>query len=202
MKNRNVFIKIRGFSAILLIMVPVVLLAQNNTYDSISVIELTDDEELNIVRDIRAKFKTINENISTYSKVEVDLMGHSTEGGYYLKYLDKNEIKKVSVTYYGETAKLEIEYYLWEGKVFFIFHQHFRYNSPIYLNIDLPEEGIEAYDENKTVVEENRYYFKDNKLIRWINNDKNKVSRTSDEFRDTQIELIDDIKFILDEVAQ
>lgn len=154
------------------------------------------DSENEVINDIRSKFKIINNNCNSYEKVDKDLMGHSTEGGNIKAFYDKTDLKKIIAYYYGETGKVINEYYLWDDKVFFIFTRNFVYNSPITMTINDPSIGLEAYDESKTKIKENRYYFSKNKLIQWMDPDKKKVNRESKEFLDKQTELLEDIEFI------
>lgn len=160
------------------------------------ILKISKNKEDSIVNDIRKKFQIINSNYLSYQKADKDLMDYSSEGGHLAVYYDKSELKKIIASYFGETGKIIIEYYFWDDNIFFIFHQEYKYNSPIYITTDDPDSGLEAYDEAKTIVFANRYYFSGDKLIRWLDHDKNKVDRNSSKYIDKQSELLKDIEFI------
>lgn len=161
-------------------------------------VSLTPTEEAAIIKDIRAKFSLINTDLHSYEQRSGDIEEYSTEGGEYTVYYDGEDPLKIEAIYYGEMGRVAIDYYLWDRKVFFVFHQRFSYNSPIYITEDIPEQGIEAFDDSKTSIEENRYYFYKNSLIRWLDNEKNKVDPSSNEYKEEEIRSLEDIEFILD----
>jgi len=55
--------------------------------------------------------------------------------------------------------------------------QEFSYNAPMY---------IEDFDEEQTSVVENRYYFYEDNLIQWLDNDKKYISDDTDTFSEKQ----------------
>lgn len=158
--------------------------------------KLTESEENEIVIDIRKKFTEIENNCKTsYKRTSKDLNDYSTEGGSVSVFSDKDQIRKAKTIFYGETGKAITEYYFWDNKVFFIFRQNYRYNSSIYITEDT-EEGFEAYDENKTKIYEDRYYFLNETLVRWIDENKEKIDRYSSSFNEKQKAILEDIEFI------
>jgi len=149
---------------------------------------LSDSEEKKVVLDIREKFKEIENNYSTkYKRVEKELNDYSTEGGVAELYYDNDLLRKVITSFYGETGKVITEYFLWGGQVFFIYEREFIYNMPMYM---------ESYDETKTEVIENRFYFEKENLIRWIDKDHKKVDKISTLFIKKQAETTEEIKLI------
>ncbi|MCH2042847.1 MAG: hypothetical protein MK212_01810 [Saprospiraceae bacterium] len=129
------------------------------------------DAEENIIQSIKNKYRSIVSRCKhDYRKTEKDLYGFSSEGADVKCYYDGNQLRRVYITYYGEMGKAVNDYYIWNDEVFFVYRADYQYNSPI---TAVGEEGIEAFDENKTTVSENRYYFDDGKLIQWIDEDKN-----------------------------
>ncbi len=79
---------------------------------------------------------------------------------------------------YGETGKMVRDFYFYQGKLFFIFEQNFIYNRPIGWDEEMAKENndTEWFDEHKTVVEEARFYIKNDCLIRWLDKDKNEIN--------------------------
>lgn len=124
---------------------------------------LSLEQQIQEIRDVYAK---VNKNLSTYKVTEVANEG-STEGGTDKVYIHNNGIVKITQEYLGEMGKRNIEYYFTEkGDLRFVFDRTTHYNSPMY--ITEAGEGMEAFDLKKSKFEENRYYFYNNKMIRWL----------------------------------
>jgi len=79
---------------------------------------------------IKSQFAEINKNLKSYKKVEKTDTIESTEGNEVLLYYKGNEIKKVAVTYYGETGKAIQEYYFFDKKLIFCYCVDYHYNRP------------------------------------------------------------------------
>lgn len=138
--------------------------------------EETPKTEEEIIAEIRAKFEEINKNSASYQTKSMDLTGESTEGGELKSYYQNEALQKADVNYYGEMGKLTEEYYFSEGNVFFVFTQQHAYDQPIYM------EGSKVV---KT--EEHRYYFHNNKLIRWLDPNKEKVADADFKQKESEI---------------
>lgn len=165
----------------------------------VSFIDNIDEEK--VISDIREKFKSINENAeTTYIKKEHEIEASSSEGSEVYSYYDKNDLRKIHVSFYGEIGKSIIEYYFWNESVFFIFRQDYAYNSSIYNFEDMPELGIEAHDPEKTIIEENRFYFNQNKLIRWLDPEKKQIDPLIPEFRQKEFELVGETESIQSQI--
>ena len=114
----------------------------------------------NIISDIRREYKNINSDTNLIV-IEKDFTGLSTEGGILFSYYDETILRKSVLRFYGEMGKRVDEYYFKDGKLIFLFKKEFFYNQPIYI-----EDGFEI---EKT--EENRFYFHEEKLIMWLDNE-------------------------------
>lgn len=136
-------------------------------------VQKTEEE---IISDIREKFGAINYNINSYRKEKKDLMGESTEGGKLEGYYKNGELKKIVTSYYGEMGKLIEEYYFWGNDLFFVFIQNYSYNIPMYMD-----------DSKVDKIDENRYYFHNDNLIRWLDTDKEKVADSKFNQKETEI---------------
>ena len=130
-----------------------------------------------LVRQIRTKYTAIRENLKCYDTTSTALSGESTEGGESIAQYDGKNIKYIEVTYYGETGKTKTEYYFDNGQLFFVFETVYTYNRPIYWNAKTAKENNDTvtYNSSKTIVNEDRCYFHQEKLIRWLDNDKKEV---------------------------
>jgi hypothetical protein len=112
------------------------------------------------IQSIRQHYTSINQKVASYRKVKKALSGYSAEGGELLAYFHGPSIMKMVATHMGETGKATEEYYYWQGKLIFVLRTDFRYDKPF----------------GKVVSKrESRFYFKDDKLIKWINEDGKEV---------------------------
>lgn len=128
------------------------------------------------IESIREHYAEINRKASSYRKVKKELSGFSAEGGELLAYFHGPSIMKMAATFFGETGKATEEYYYWEGKLIFVLQTDHRYDKPL---------------SGKVVKKtENRFYFKDDKLIRWIDENGKQVATDSPEFNDKQTEFL------------
>ena len=117
---------------------------------------------------IRQQYAAINRGAAKYKKVKKELLGFSAEGGELVAYLSGPSIVKISATFYGEIGRATDEYYYSNEKLIFVYRKHLHYSGQL---------------TGKVVrTTENRYYFKDEKLIRWIGEDGKQVSSASSEF--------------------
>lgn len=115
-----------------------------------------DSTELIILK-IRKEYVSINADYKKYRISLKDIMGLSTEGGELKNYYDGDELKKSVLNLFGEMGKSIREYYFAGKQVFFCYERNTEYDKPIYKN-----------DMRIKKIEENRYYFNREKMIRWI----------------------------------
>ena len=126
------------------------------------------------IKDIRSKYNTIKYHLASYDTTMTQIWDESTEGGQAIAYYDKNIVLKlIEVTWFGETGKRITEYCFDNGKLIFAFDQDFDYNRPIYWDEKKAKEidDKEIFDPKKTIVKQDRYYFKNEKLFLWLDND-------------------------------
>jgi hypothetical protein len=142
-----------------------------------------------VISNIEEECKKISSDASL-TVVEKDLMGLSAEGGVLLSYYDKSKnLKKATVTFYGEMGKKVIEYYYKNGGLMFCLQQQLYYNQPIY---------IEGFQVDK--IEESIYYFHNQSLIKWTDINKASMDTGSEEATKIAEELLAEANAILNEV--
>ena len=156
-------------------------LAQEAKVESNNTSRANDSTEI-LISKIRKEYNKINSDSSKLRIVKEDRSGQSTEGGELKKFYDGDNLRKAILVLYGETGKSITEYYFANGRLFFAYERIEEYNKPIY------ENGTKV---NK--VEENRYYFNNLRLIRWINSGK---MINNSLYPAKEKELLDDIKDI------
>ena len=136
------------------------------------------------IQTIRQQYASINRSAAKYKKVKKELLGFSAEGGELVAYLSGPSIVKISATFYGEMGRATDEFYYSNDKLIFIFRRHSHYRAPL---------------TGKVVrTTENRYYFKDDKLIRWIGEDGKQVPATAPEFTQGESRLLASSKQFID----
>lgn len=111
---------------------------------------------------IRQQYAAINKRAARYKKVQKELSGFSTEGGALVAYFDGPAVVKIAAIYYGESGRANEEYYYQNGKLIFVYRKDFTYDKP------LSGRVVNTKD--------NRFYFQNDRLIRWINENGKEVS--------------------------
>ncbi|WP_041649361.1 hypothetical protein [Marivirga tractuosa] len=143
---------------------------------------LTTFSQTDGITEIKKLYQETQDNKSIYKTQTQDDFENSSEGGVIIAYKDSKEVRLIEAKYYGHMGKTEAEFYYLNGQIYFIFLKEFRYNMP-------PTES--GFDQTKTTMEESRYYFWDNRMIRWISPDGESVDTESPEFMKTSIENYD-----------
>jgi hypothetical protein len=125
---------------------------------------------------IRREYAAINKGVSRYRKVKKDLSGFSLEGGEMTAYFRGPQIVKIVAIHYGEGGRTLEEYYYRNGQLIFVFEK--------VLNYDRPLSG-------KVVsTTENRFYYNDGELIRWIDATGKPVAVDAEYYSVKQNELL------------
>ena len=133
---------------------------------------------------IRQHYTDINKNARLYRRVKKNLSGFSTEGGQLVAYFHGPSIMKMVATFLGESGKATEEYYYWNGRLIFVFRTEDRYDKPL----------------SGKVVEkkESRFYFTDDKLLRWIDESGKQVPSESNLYTEKQNEYLKGSKDLVD----
>lgn len=119
----------------------------------------------NDILSIRTRVEKVNTESASYyvSALENYEAVVTTEGNEILFYSDKNNIKLIKETYFGETGKTVIWNYLENNDVYFIFKEYYTYKLPI------SDNKFDATDFSK---KEERFYIKNNRIIKWMQGKK------------------------------
>jgi hypothetical protein len=128
------------------------------------------------IESIRQHYATINQNVARYRRVKKNLSGFSAEGGELNAFFHGPTVMKMVATFFGETGRTVEEYYFWNGQLIFILQTENRYDKPL---------------SGKVVKKtENRFYFKDDKLIRWLDENGKEVASDSAEYGTKQTDYL------------
>jgi hypothetical protein len=123
----------------------------------------------------RVKYQQNRNNKESYEITKVDLTGEINENTHSTAYYEGNDLKIIEVIYLADIGHRQIEYYFDKGNLFFALER----NQPPDKIIAIGKKSNDNNTENYTVTE-NRYYFYNDKLIRWYDNEKKEVDITSD----------------------
>ena len=105
------------------------------------------------------------------------------------------------VVFYGETGKAIEEYYVRNGRLIFMYRGLHRYNVPIYLTPERAKGiGSDPFDPEKTTVAEERYYFHDSKMIRWVDIDKKEVSPDTNDFKEAETAVLNSFRMFVSKI--
>lgn len=139
---------------------------QSSPFVNIAIKSAGDSTEF-IIQRIRKEYASINADSAKYRVSSKNVFDMSTEGGEIKNYFEGEILRKSVVMFFGEIGKSYSEYYFSNNKIFFCYERISSYNKPMYIK-----------DLHILKVEENRYYFENQKLIRWLDNSKKVVAKT------------------------
>jgi hypothetical protein len=126
---------------------------------------------------IRQRYAAINKNIRKYKTVRKELSGFSLEGGELIAYFNGPRIVKITAAYFGESGRATEEYYYSNEKLIFVFRRDYTYNEPMSGKVV------------STIA--NRFYFGNDRLIRWIDEKGMTRSSAESEYQAKQKELLE-----------
>lgn len=113
----------------------------------------------NVLQHIRDRYQEINKNIQSYRVETVDIPGISTEGADVTGYFAGDTLQMIVEAVYGEMAKSRLEVYYDKGAPVFFYDREYRYEVPMYDS---------TFNEHKMAIDEERTYFHQGKMVRWI----------------------------------
>jgi len=152
------------------------------TFLNFSFVSAQNEEE--IIKQIRQQFKTINDEIKTYA-IKSDML-HIKESATDVDitaYYKGDQLMKVEEIFLGDMSETSNHYYFWNKQLFFIFSTNTYYKSN------------DGYTES--IVAENRYYFSNNKQIRWLFGNSKKDKNSNDFKNREKAWLKEAAKFLL-----
>lgn len=136
----------------------------SNQHSKGSLTETAQLDTSEVIINLRKWYSEINSCQVKYRKIVKALMGQSSEGGELTGYFENDSLKKIAAIYFGDMGKSITEYYFKNNKLFFVFTIDSLYDKLFYM------EGYKI-----STIEENRYYFFNDTLIRWLGKDKKSV---------------------------
>lgn len=135
-------------------------------------------DTVEVVSKIREKVESIN-SAKDLNSSKLDMFEYSSEGGELIVLSKNDSVKKLIATYYGSIGKVIEEYYIDKNNLIFVFTVEITYDKP-----------ITQYPVSIVSKAENRYYFWEGKLIRWLDENKNQVNPDSEIFKVREEEVL------------
>ena len=134
------------------------------------------------IEPIKKECKEIDKNLTTYRLKSVDVAAKPGAAGAIIGYLTKTrELVKATVESSDDKGRKFEEYYFDDGKIACVRQISFVYNKPQYYTRDVAQKNGDStwFDDHKTLEKTTTFYFYDNRMIKWIN-DENKVVPDND----------------------
>ncbi len=142
---------------------------------------------------------TIESHLDSYQikSVQWDEVEEGAEGTAFYKI---DTLKMFLIVWRGETGKKEIYYYFDNGNLILQIDKDYYYNRPIYYTKKIAKENndSEAFDLKKTTIIEQKYFFNNEKLIFWVDNEK-RIIPVKD-YEKTGVRLISEMKELLEKI--
>lgn len=144
-----------------------------------------------ILVSISKQKEKINKDLKKYTLRTADDIV-SKERGIISGYFRDEEVKKVYTQYFGTENRSFTEYYFDDGMLIYVLSQVYIYNKPTTYTEDVAMESGDSvwYDDKLTKLEINRYFFDDNKLIKWTGPSNNDVPVNIADFSKKEPEII------------
>ncbi len=135
-------------------------------------------------------YNEINNKQKDYKVKRVDDITSAASGTITGYYRDE-EVKKIIAEHFSDTGRVFTEYYFDDGMLIFILKQNFVYNKPrTYTEEKATAVGDSVwYDDKKTRLDMGRFFFANNKLVKWFGPDNKEVSAKSWAFTNKEAAL-------------
>ncbi len=139
------------------------------------------------IADARTHYAQIERNLKNDTRVETDFPDQSSEGGTFIVYFHNGTPRKIVAHFFGEMGNVQDDYYFWNGRLFFVLETQIRYEEPL---------GKEKSRK------QNRFYFTDAKLTRWVNYKGETQDETEKWFKMNDTEKLNDARQYLAKANQ
>ncbi|MFC1730726.1 hypothetical protein ACFL6I_10375 [candidate division KSB1 bacterium] len=164
-----------------------------------------------IIAGLSVKSKVFDINLNVKEKLNIikriDISEESTEGGVISCFIDGNYLSKIYVEQCWESGKYFLKILLRQNRIIRVDEIIKHYNVPFYVTKSLAKEigSTEFFNEQKSKVIINSYYFKEDKITNFStsskqNIDKKEIQKSENAFKKRVqfvLNKIDDIKIIV-----
>ena len=137
------------------------------------------------IAQIRQEYQAIRNSLPTFKVESAEAPEPSSEGGEVKAYRDSTgNIRMIRMELYFESGKEIEEYYYQNNLLIFALSEEHRYNVPMNISPETAKEIGQSFDPKKTKVLANRYYFRNGKMLRWLDPDKKEMNKAGKDFQD------------------
>ncbi|MBC7552888.1 MAG: hypothetical protein H7257_02805 [Taibaiella sp.] len=130
------------------------------------------------------KCKIINQNLNKYTRKTFDYTGQAENAAIVTGYLDGEQLKMARASAFTDLGRKEDCFYFHKNKLIAVKQEEYLYNKPSYFTEDMATKLGDSvwYDDAKTVMKTNWYYFYSGKLVKWINPDHRIMPETDKQY--------------------
>jgi len=114
-------------------------------------------------------------------------------------YLDGENPVMMIEEYFGDSARVFTHYYINGNQFVYAFREDYIYNLPVWYTEDSARKLGDTvwYDDKKTVMKTESFYFSKNKLQKWIDGNHKIVQPGSVPFKKAEFELMEGCLYIV-----
>jgi hypothetical protein len=125
-----------------------------------------------IVKVNRVKYQQMHNKLDEYKTVKSTFTIGSGENVQGTAYYEGDDLKIIEIIYLSESGHRQIEYYFENGNLFFVWERKQAAEGTITLNAKGTQKNKPAKTAtDNSEVPQHRYYFYEDKLIRWYDNE-------------------------------
>lgn len=142
-----------------------------------------------IIADTNKTRETIEKKLNDYTLKRVDDLTYKNKGaGTIDGYFRDKEAKKIHAEHFTQNGRAFTDYYFDDGMLIYVLKQDYLYNRPNTYTEEVAKERGDSvwYDDKKTKLTVNSYYFHKNKLIKWVGVDGNSQPVNTSDFAERE----------------
>jgi hypothetical protein len=142
-----------------------------------------------IIADTKEKKEKIEQKLNDYTSKRVDDLTYKNKGaGTINGYFRDKEVKKIHAEHFTQNGRAFTDYYFDDGMLIYVLKQDYLYNRPNTYSEEVAKERGDSvwYDDKKTQLTINSYYFHKNKLIKWEGVDGNSQPVNTSDFAERE----------------
>lgn len=150
------------------------------------------------ITDTQKKMKETDAGIAGYKSKVIELPMQKDEGGSVTMYTRDGKLVLTTDTAYTQSGTSSARYYFDDEDLAAVVQNEYVYNQPIYYTREMAiEDGSkEWHDDRKTVKKTNSYYFYNNRMVKWVNENGVEISDNNKKYELQQAILIKDAEKI------
>ena len=167
--------KIRCYIAYMRIILTLLILWTLITCPLNTIARQTDDQQISY---IKSEVKRINQGLNQTIIERLHMQGTSLDDAETLVFLNGDNKRKIVINQFGETGKVSTALYYDDKGLIYAHSKKHEYNRPIQENTgsEKPSEAG-ALEIEQSEIEENQYFFNDETMIRWQQNQSNTIQK-------------------------